>query len=67
MKESIVFKVQTCASCGVIFALTKAHADALRENHGGFYCPNGHSLVFGEEDDELTKQSDPDPKGKSQP
>lgn len=37
----------TCAQCGVIFGLNSTHEVKLRQSHDGFYCPNGHSLLFG--------------------
>lgn len=41
------FEVESCASCGVTFALTAGMVGQLRETGNGFYCPNGHSLSFG--------------------
>lgn len=43
---STAFVAQTCCVCGVVFALNRDHYDGLQGNKKGFYCPNGHSLVF---------------------
>ncbi len=38
----------SCTTCGVMFAITDSHEDQLRQSGKGFWCPNGHSLSFGE-------------------
>lgn len=52
--------VTDCARCGVIFAITSALEARRREDHGDFYCPNGHVMAFrGEtEADKIQKQLD---------
>ena len=40
------FETQDCAECGIAFALTSDFIARRREDGKGFYCPNGHSLVF---------------------
>jgi hypothetical protein len=35
-----------CCSCGMTFAVPVAWEKERRENHKGFFCPNGHPLVF---------------------
>jgi hypothetical protein len=38
-----------CIACGVLFGIEQHHNDQLRESHKAFYCPNGHSMVYGGE------------------
>lgn len=38
--------VTDCASCGVVFAIPRDLELRRREDHGTWYCPNGHSMVF---------------------
>ena len=45
-----------CCECGVVFALPKRILDERRRNKGGFYCPNGHSLHYGETELDRTKK-----------
>ena len=52
-----VFRVSTptslfitdCPTCGIIFGIPESLEDRRREDHGAFYCPNGHSMVFNQE------------------
>jgi ssDNA-binding Zn-finger/Zn-ribbon topoisomerase 1 len=47
----------SCASCGVVFWLTSQLEQARQQDHGSFYCPNGHSLSFkGETEAEKYKR-----------
>jgi hypothetical protein len=50
----------TCASCAIVFAVPEQWDNERREDHKGFYCPNGHSLVYkGEsEAEKLQRQLD---------
>ena len=43
-----MFDVLTCryAKCGAVYGLTSGFAQARREDHGTFYCPNGHRHSF---------------------
>ncbi len=43
---SQTFRVQTCCTCGIDFAMTCAHEDRLRETHEWFYCPHGHKQCY---------------------
>lgn len=38
--------------CGVMYALSESYRTARRKDHKGWYCPNGHSLVFNKETEE---------------
>lgn len=44
--EGLVLEVTDCCSCGVEFAMPARLLRERRENGGGFYCPNGHRLVY---------------------
>ena len=43
---TVVLQIASCCSCGVIFALTADLDKRRREDHGYFYCPNGHSQHY---------------------
>lgn len=44
------FLVTDCAQCAVVFAIPENLYDRRRADKKSFYCPNGHSMVFGEND-----------------
>jgi hypothetical protein len=44
--ETVVLAKEECCNCGITFALPKSYQDRLRENHGWFYCPAGHSQHY---------------------
>jgi hypothetical protein len=35
-----------CANCGMPFGISEDFEERRRNDHMGFYCPNGHSNVF---------------------
>ena len=41
--------VTDCARCGIVFAMTTELERRRREDHGDFYCPNGHVMIFNYE------------------
>ena len=46
-----------CCQCGCRFQVSKLFQSNKRETKTGFYCPNGHSLVYTESDaDKLRRQ-----------
>ncbi len=45
---TVSLQVLDCANCAVIFAVPDRLDKERREDGGGFYCPNGHSLTYGE-------------------
>lgn len=51
-KLGVSLFVTDCASCGVIFAMTTEFEKRRRNDHKTWYCPNGHHLVFSEENEE---------------
>lgn len=42
--------VSDCANCGVVFGMTEDLEGRRRGDAGRFYCPNGHTMSFGESD-----------------
>lgn len=38
--------ISDCANCGVIFGMAAELEARRREDHGRFYCPNGHTMSF---------------------
>jgi hypothetical protein len=44
---SVVLVETSCASCGITFAVPEWWQRKRRDDGQGFYCPNGHSLVYG--------------------
>lgn len=40
-----------CSNCGVAFGLLNSYERNRREDHRGFYCPNGHAQHFPHESD----------------
>lgn len=59
-----VLSLHSCASCGIPFGITRELEEKRRQDHGRFYCPNGHHLVFPErtpverERDEARRRAD---------
>lgn len=46
-----------CANCGITFGITSSFEQRRREDHKGFYCPNGHSNVYkGESETEKLRR-----------
>ena len=53
------FYVMNCADCSVRFAVTKDFETRRRTDKKSFYCPNGHSLSWSEnEADVLRRERD---------
>ncbi len=46
----------TCAACGIEFSVPDDFMAKLRQTGQGFYCPNGHSLVFKPSEVEKLKE-----------
>lgn len=43
---TVSLEVQTCITCGVHFGVPTEFDKKLRQNHNGFYCPNGHVQYY---------------------
>lgn len=49
----------TCWVCGIKFAMPRPYSQRKRENGGGFSCPNGDRLAFGESElDKIRRERD---------
>lgn len=46
---SVNFEAVTCYKCGVPFAAPGYFFTKRRDDHGGFWCPNGHNQHFTQE------------------
>jgi hypothetical protein len=44
------FEALTCGECGIVFCVPRGWSESRREDHKGFYCPNGHCRAFVESD-----------------
>lgn len=45
--EKITLETEDCPNCGVVFAMPTLLIKKRREDGGDFYCPNGHSMHYG--------------------
>jgi hypothetical protein len=50
----VVLKEDTCASCGIKFAVPEYYEQQRRKDHNTFYCPNGHHLHYPKYSDQDT-------------
>lgn len=46
------FETLQCANCNICFAITSDFMKRRRDDHEGFYCPNGHSNVYNGKSEE---------------
>lgn len=49
--QHLVLKTTDCFNCGVTFGMTSALYNQRLNDHGSFYCPNGHGQCFIAESD----------------
>ncbi len=49
--ETITLEKCQCASCGTVYAISEKLKESLRESHKTFYCPNGHSQWFPQDNE----------------
>jgi hypothetical protein len=42
----VTFGLETCVSCGTVFAVPADFQRQKQENGGNFFCPNGHSQGY---------------------
>jgi aspartate/glutamate racemase len=42
---------ETCITCGTPFAMERNLREQRMKTHEGFYCPNGHSMIYPAESD----------------
>lgn len=43
---NIEFVQEDCASCGMVFMVTKAYQARKAKDHTCFYCPDGHCMIY---------------------
>ena len=57
-RRMVTLELQECPSCGVPFGLTADYTERRRQDHETFYCPNGHTLSYSQEnrDEKLQRQ-----------
>jgi len=53
-----LLELVTCVRCGVPFAAPVDMLARRRDDHGAFYCPNGHSLSFPQQTDAEKAQAE---------
>lgn len=46
VRHDVDLETCQCASCGIIWGLPVRYEQLRRDDHKGFYCPNGHSQWF---------------------
>ena len=44
--HEVTLVITSCVNCGIPFGIPDYLDNSLRENHNGFFCPNGHTLVY---------------------
>lgn len=56
--ENQTLHADTCARCGILFAMPEHLVESLRKSHNTFYCPAGHPLKYGGRSDEEQLKSE---------
>lgn len=58
--ETVEFAECCCSECGIYYYVPSQWRKNRREDHVGFYCPNGHNQYFPAESDaeKLRKELD---------
>lgn len=53
MKTEVVFYIEECCNCGVLFGMTQEfHDQRYKDGESrNFYCPNGHSQCYAKKSD----------------
>lgn len=52
IESTVEIEIEICSNCGTHFGIDAFLLKRLRSNKQTFYCPNGHSLWYGESDSE---------------
>lgn len=45
---NMTFETIDCPNCGMLFAITEELENRRRADGKSFYCPNGHSMSYGD-------------------
>jgi hypothetical protein len=48
ISTEVTLRTKECPVCGVVYAMPEMMDAQKRQDKGTFYCPNGHSLWYGE-------------------
>lgn len=54
--ERIKFTEVKCCQCGLMYFVPESVEEAWRKSGNGFWCPNGHSLTFGDSENKKLKR-----------
>ena len=46
--DTVTLKTEICYSCGIVFAVPADWQQNRRNDHKGFWCPNGHQQSYQE-------------------
>ena len=49
--QEVTLRIVECGECGVAFGMTSLFYDKRREDHRGWWCPNGHQRHYAAESD----------------
>lgn len=56
VEEELTLFVSDCARCGIVFGIPTTLENRRRQDGQLFYCPNGHTLTFGETETDRLKR-----------
>lgn len=57
LTRQVILETMTCGECGIVFAAPASFWRERREEHRGWYCPNGHSRIFTETEADRLRQA----------
>ena len=46
VRHDVDLETCECSRCGIVFGMPEAYERKRRNDHGGFWCPNGHPQYF---------------------
>src|SRR5688572_5501683 len=49
--KTLNMNVTHCPNCHIPFAISEEHEKELRESHKSFFCPNGHSQYYSQDNE----------------
>lgn len=49
--ETVTLKTLQCSCCGIVFSIPENLMTELRRTHASFYCPNGHSQYYPQDNE----------------
>lgn len=56
VNHTVSLNVWECPSCGVVYGITSEFANAVKNRHGSYYCPNGHSLSWKDSEADILRR-----------